>query len=124
MAGGAIHRRRSLLELSGMNVFVASHTPLRRRLETNLPLLHIRTRRPVTIQAAQHAVAPQQRECRGPMVERLQLAPRAHFVARFADALAGVQPRLRRGRKLPVVRILMAAFAIPVREMISPVRAM
>lgn len=107
-----------------MNVLVAADAALRRRLEPDLSHLGVRTGRPVAIHAAHNTVTPEQRKRRRPVVERLQFAPGAHFMTGFADALPRLQLRFRRLGKLAVVRILVASFAGPVREMVFAIGAM
>src|SRR5690348_4386516 len=103
---------------------MAADAALRRRFEPNLSQLGICTGRPMAIDTADYAMAAEQCERRRPVIERLHLAPGAHFMARFTHALRRLQPRLQCRRKLAVVRILVAAFASAVREMIFAVGAL
>jgi len=127
MTRAALDHSFRALELAGVNIFVTARATLRRGLERDLAQARsggrFRIRRPMTIQAAQHAVPPCQRERCRLMVEILQLAPRTQAMARFANALARFEVRLRDFRELALMRILVAALASPVGEVILAVRA-
>ncbi len=73
----AIHRFRSFLELSRVDVLVAPDAFLGRRLKPDLADLYSRDGRrgPVAIDAIQNAVPAQQGERRGPVIKGLQFAP-------------------------------------------------
>lgn len=76
-----------------MDVLVTPDAFFRRRLKRNLPEFRFTVRgyRAVAIHAVQHAMAAQQHERGGGVIEGLQLAPRAHFMTALADALPLLQ---------------------------------
>lgn len=123
----ALHHAFASLELPGVNVLMTARATLGGRLERDLAQAGARSclgiRRPMAIQAAEYAMPPGEREGCGFVIEILQLAPRAHAVTRFANALTGFQMRLGDCGKLALMRILVAALAGDVRKMKLPVRA-
>ena len=122
VAGAAIDRLGSLLELPGMNIFVTPDALLRRRLESDGPQMCIDgCCGAMTIETTEHTVAAHQRERGHSVIEDFQIAPRLQTMARLANALPRLDARREDLRKLILVWVLMTAFTGGLGEMIFPV---
>ena len=110
-------------ELPAVDIFVALFALLRCLLEVHVGHLGLEVRRLVAVDASDRAVSAHQREGRGAVIEAIQFAPGLGVVAGLASGGLAVGGDFDHAIvELAVVRILVAAFAGEILEVIRDLR--
>ena len=107
MAGGTVDLLGPAVELPGVDIFMTTRAPLRRRLEGNFPGTGF-TAQPVTIQTRQRAMRAGKFEAGARVIESLYLVPSLDLVTALAQVLSRFQIRSEKLGEFTAVRILMA----------------